>query len=146
MDRKSFIRTCGIVALGAPAVVPLLQGCAAGTRYAAATLDGKILALAKSEFGAVNGAGNGTRAFVLVKVDFQNRPICIYRNGPDSFTALSTLCTHQGCEVRPNTEYLACPCHGSEFSTTGQVLQGPAEFSLKSFPVTSDDETVYIHV
>lgn len=146
MDRKSFIRTCGAFALGAPAIVPLLQGCASGSRSAAATLDGNILTLVKTAFVDHNGAGDGTHPFVLVKVGSMNRPICVYRNGPDAFTALSTVCTHQGCEVRPNKEYLACPCHGSEYSTTGQVLQGPAELNLKSYPVSSDDGNVYIHL
>lgn len=146
MDRKSFLRTCAAIALGGTAIVPVLQGCAAGIHYAAAKVDGAIVTLARSEFIDIDGSGTDTHPFVLVKVPSQHRPICVYRKGPDAFTALSTVCTHQGCEVRPNKEYLACPCHGSEFSTTGEVLHGPAELSLRSYPVTLDNENVYIHL
>jgi len=45
-----------------------------------------------------------------------------------SYVALSRICTHQGGEVAYQlaTDLFACPLHGSNFSTAGAVLNGPA--------------------
>jgi Rieske Fe-S protein len=58
----------------------------------------------------------------------------IARTGQDSFTALSAICTHQQCTVSgfSNSRFV-CPCHGSQYSTSGAVVQGPATRSLTSY-------------
>jgi Rieske Fe-S protein len=59
----------------------------------------------------------------------------VARTAQDAFTALTATCTHQGCTVSgfQNATYV-CPCHGSQFSTAGAVLQGPATRALQAFP------------
>jgi cytochrome b6-f complex iron-sulfur subunit len=49
-------------------------------------------------------------------------------------------------ELNVNGDMLSCPAHGSEFNNKGAVLQGPAERPLKKFPVTTDNENIYIHI
>jgi Rieske Fe-S protein len=58
----------------------------------------------------------------------------VARTGQDSFTALTSLCTHEGCTVSgfENQQYV-CPCHGSRYSTAGNVVQGPAPAALTRF-------------
>lgn len=53
------------------------------------------------------------------------------------FFAFSSVCTHQGCQVRTVTEEeIVCPCHSSKFSTTtGEVLDGPATDPLPEYSV-----------
>lgn len=54
--------------------------------------------------------------------------------GKDGIHAISLVCTHLGCLIKPvenDAEVgYACPCHGSNFSPTGEVLGGPAPRAL----------------
>lgn len=58
-------------------------------------------------------------------------------NTGTKIVALSAICTHQGCTVgyQSAADDIECPCHGSVFSTTGSVLNGPAASPLRSYPV-----------
>ena len=57
----------------------------------------------------------------------------------DTFTALTAVCTHEGCAVTGfDSAHYVCPCHGSTFTTSGAVVQGPASSPLHQFPTTLD--------
>src|SRR5215216_3794693 len=58
----------------------------------------------------------------------------VSRTAQGSFTALTSTCTHEACTITgfDNTNFV-CPCHGSKFSTTGRVINGPASAPLRSF-------------
>jgi cytochrome b6-f complex iron-sulfur subunit len=62
------------------------------------------------------------------------------------FIALSNICTHQGCMVSydPGNNNLPCPCHGSVYSTSGSVLQGPADAPLKKYELTQEGDILTI--
>jgi Rieske Fe-S protein len=47
----------------------------------------------------------------------------------------SAICTHQGCTVAAAAKDFECPCHGSVFSETGAVVNGPAVVPLNKVPV-----------
>lgn len=69
------------------------------------------------------------------------------RTGQDSFTALTTICTHQTCTITgfDSTNYV-CPCHGSRFTTTGRVVNGPASAPLRSFATVFANNVLTISV
>lgn len=50
----------------------------------------------------------------------------------------SAVCPHLGCLVRWNPEQTSwdCPCHGSRFDRSGQVINGPANSNLE--PIADD--------
>jgi len=58
--------------------------------------------------------------------------------------AVSLICTHLGCIVKPDSDGFQCPCHGSWFDFSGKVMKGPAPSSLPWFKVTSKGEGTYI--
>ncbi len=57
----------------------------------------------------------------------------------DKAYALSLVCTHLGCTVSVLPERLICPCHGSSFDRSGQVLEGPARQALQRLSVVERD-------
>jgi cytochrome b6-f complex iron-sulfur subunit len=67
-------------------------------------------------------------------------------NTADAFTAVQVACTHQGNSIGYNTGQgiFICPAHGSEFSKTGAVVQGPATLSLQKYTVTITGSTLTV--
>lgn len=67
----------------------------------------------------------------VIKLD--GKRCAVYRDPQGELTACSAICTHLGCVVEWNgaEQTWDCPCHGSRFSTDGQVLAGPAETALE---------------
>jgi glycine/D-amino acid oxidase-like deaminating enzyme/nitrite reductase/ring-hydroxylating ferredoxin subunit len=67
----------------------------------------------------------------IVSVD--GRKLACYRDDSGQLHAVSPICTHMGCDVAFNDAEKSwdCPCHGSRFKTTGEVLNGPAHDPLK---------------
>ena len=53
------------------------------------------------------------------------RPIVLFRDR-DGVYAISAVCTHLGCIVKPTDHGFDCPCHGSKFRLDGSVVSGPA--------------------
>ena len=70
----------------------------------------------------------------------------VIRLTDSNYIALSKICTHQGCDVSysHSKNELPCPCHGSRFDTSGQVLQGPASTSLKKYQVVKEGDLLKI--
>lgn len=60
-------------------------------------------------------------------------PIAVYRDEGGQAHECVAVCTHLGCIVHWNAGEKSwdCPCHGSRFSTDGEVLNGPAPTPLK---------------
>jgi len=75
---------------------------------------------------------------VLVAVD-AGGTVAAVRTGANTFNAFSMYCTHQGCttDIVQGSKFV-CPCHGSEFSNSGNVLQGPATLKLTQFTTSYD--------
>jgi len=73
-------------------------------------------------------AAVGSAALVQTSSGF----LLVAHTGQDAFIALNGMCTHQACTITGfgNGTYV-CPCHGSQFSTSGQVTSGPASTNLR---------------
>jgi Rieske Fe-S protein len=53
-------------------------------------------------------------------------------------------CTHQGTELQVFGDKLQCPAHGSEFNSKGGVQNGPADTTLRTFPVEIKNNLLHI--
>jgi len=86
-----------------------------------------------------------------VTFDAEHRLI-VFRDKQGYFYALSAVCTHLGCIVEwkemgiPGHPegVIACPCHGSVFNKTGDVIRGPAPRSLDRFKMYLEDDRVIV--
>jgi Rieske Fe-S protein len=65
-------------------------------------------------------------------VERNGKKVAAYRDPAGMVTLRSATCTHMGCIVgwNPAERTWDCPCHGSRFQPTGQVISGPAEAPL----------------
>ena len=63
----------------------------------------------------------------------RGRKVAAYRDEQGAVTLCSPVCTHLKCIVGWNAAERTwdCPCHGSRFRPTGEVISGPAEEPLE---------------
>ncbi len=73
--------------------------------------------------------------------------ILVSRTGEQTFAAVSAICTHQSCTIDRRTgDTYVCRCHGSAFTSTGAVVQGPADRPLETKAITFADGVATIRV
>lgn len=145
MNRKEFIKTCGISCLGIVGAGILLEGCAS-TKYVNATLAGSFLEIPLTAFEANGKKEMKFLRYVIAQHDDLKYPICVYRQSETNYQALLMRCTHQGTELQVFGDRLQCPAHGSEFSNNGEVKNGPAAESLRTFPLMVEQTTLKINL
>jgi cytochrome b6-f complex iron-sulfur subunit len=135
MDRRRFLSTAGVAALGTVCAY-CLGGCTpkdnsiTGPSNVDFTLDMGTSAYS----GLLNAGGWVVNAGVLVA------------NTGSGYIALSATCTHQGAQLtyQAANKQLYCSQHGSTFSTTGAVTRGPASSSLTQYKVTVNGNSLHV--
>ena len=104
--------------------------------------DGAVrLSLGDEKYRPLNETGGA------LKVDIRGmgKPVIVIRKDKDTALAVSSKCTHLGCEVDlPENGTINCHCHGSEFKTDGTVFKGPAKRNLQVFKTVLDKDTITI--
>ena len=70
----------------------------------------------------------------IMKIDGQH--VTAYKDESGQVQAVSAACTHMGCIVgwNENDKTWDCPCHGSRFELSGEVIHGPAVNRLSPHP------------
>ena len=68
----------------------------------------------------------------IMKIDGEN--VAAFKDEQGQVHAVSAVCTHMGCLVGWNATDRTwdCPCHGSRFELSGEVIHGPATQPLGS--------------
>ena len=81
------------------------------------------------------------------RVDSNAGLFLISRTSDTTFTVIDGTCTHEGCTITGATStQFVCPCHGSRYSLTGQVQEGPAKANLRQYANTFADGVLSIAV
>jgi len=148
--RRDFcVHTCQAVSLGA--LVALVDACGGGSSPTSPSSNVPSLATINGTVGsggvAVTVDSGSPLASVggaaLVQSSAGN--FLVARTTQDTFTALTATCTHEGCTISGyESSTYTCPCHGSQFSTSGGVLRGPAARSLQTFVTAFANGTLTI--
>jgi nitrite reductase/ring-hydroxylating ferredoxin subunit len=141
MERKEFIKNCSAACLGLVGFAIILESCTGTKNIQAATVNGKLVLLKKDFL-----KNDKPQRYVIVRTDALTYPVVVYRFSESEYKALLLQCSHQGMELSVTGDLLSCNAHGSEFNNKGEVVQGPAEQNLKHYPVTHDNENIYIHL
>lgn len=145
MNRRKFIsNTCAACVSGA-VLSNFLSACS-GTHYVTGTLEPKGISIPVSEFVFIQKEKQVTREFIVLHHDQLEFPIYVYRINENEYSALWMKCTHQGSELNAGGDHLYCSSHGSEFDKRGNVIHGPAEKNLRSFPTTIQNEKIIIEL
>lgn len=66
-------------------------------------------------------------------ISYEGHHLAVYRDEEGELHAVNAACTHIKCEVAWNAAERTwdCPCHGSRFSYTGEMLTAPARRDLE---------------
>jgi Rieske Fe-S protein len=146
LSRRGFVTRATWSALGAA-----LAACGGGgggetiagtvePPVAGAAFNGNVLTVPLS--GAPDlAAANGFHVFSSPIGGVQPNVIVINLGG-GLFRAFTSICTHEQCTVSDfSGGRINCPCHGSQFDTTGRNVVGPAPSPLREFATRLDAAT-----
>src|SRR5438105_3921771 len=112
MGRRAFLARGGMAVVGAAALV---AGCGDG-QFGPEPL-GTTTGTVKFKVATLPGLANTGQ---LVKIPPQLGLIAVKRTGTSTFSAVSTVCTHQGCETSVAGSGLECPCHLAAYDSDGK--------------------------
>ena len=132
-NRREFCQALTIISAAS-----LMQACSGGPNAGAdaqplatvsGTLSGSTVTVNVDASSPLTAVGSAAM------VSTPRGPILVARTSANGFTALNSTCTHQTCTINGfSAGNYVCPCHLSEFSTSGAVVQGPATRALASYP------------
>ena len=144
MTRKEFLQGT-VAALVGAAVLPvsaLLEGCAINSQTLRVSAKENRVRLALAELPKLSEPGGYVKVYPF---GFAH-PIVLFQNASGELFAISTTCTHAGCEVRKTKSKFECPCHGSQYDLSGKVIRGPAPAALTRFPVKKEGDFLEINL
>ena len=150
MDRRDFVKKTCIGSIVACASVSGLNGC----RILSGVAKTPEIPLEAIEFG------NGKITIQLDKVpelkkvgtayklvsQSERKLIIVHSHDEQApYKVLENSCSHGGSELELSDDTLQCPSFGhSEFNLEGQVLKGPAQQKIGSFPVNLNSDKITI--
>jgi cytochrome b6-f complex iron-sulfur subunit len=130
MQRRNFIRKISVT-------LASVAGALAGISFLKQCTHGRSIMGRKARVGRIADFPVDTYTFV------EEQKIFVYRDH-EGVRAVSAVCTHLGCTVLRTTDGFECPCHGSCYSDTGDVLSGPAPTALDWYRVEKAPDGVIV--
>lgn len=136
LGRRDFARKLGGIALFSPLVLSSLISCSSDDEDEVNLTDDEMDAIQFLE-GEIRlnldvlSSLNNTGDWILIP----ERKVLVLNVGEGEYTALTSVCTHTGCDNAWSYagSILTCACHGSRFDSSGNVINGPASTPLMEF-------------
>jgi Rieske Fe-S protein len=157
-ERRAFLTKCASMLAGVSIVgivAPLVQGCEPSQPIAPRVIpnpnppgsnDPDAPPGTPFDISALDADG---KALLTTVRGTDGMPVLLVRMSATDYRALSTLCTHERCQVDsqvPLNGPITCSCHGSQFRIDGTVKKGPAASSLKRYDATLDGTSGKLYV
>ncbi len=151
MDRRSFMKWAGVSTIAASLPVALSACVQSGSDSSQQTNDSQVSSPkpARSDgFIDVGSIDNLSESGSFrYQTDNGNAILVVQQTGAAATVqAFSSLCTHRGCNVgwQVNDKDISCACHGSRFSASGDVTQGPAESALAAYTTKIESDRILV--
>lgn len=137
MDRKEFLASLGIGAAFV-AYSTCIEGCNVANPVSSAPTNVDFtLDLTASANSALKTNGG----FIY------NNGIIVARTTAGNFVAVYSVCPHAGATVQYDSRNnrFTCPAHGSNFATTGALINGPASTGLKQYNTSLNGTSLRVY-
>jgi len=86
----------------------------------------------------------------MTQVEVDGVPICLVHAEDDHFYAINDICTHEDYSLSEGDLWemsVECPRRGSRFDVrTGKVTGLPAVIPAKPYPVTIENEEIFVEM
>jgi len=123
---------CGGGSPTSPSGMASMLGVLAG-RFTGGTVQATVAGSAVADVGGAVLVESTAGVFLLAQTS------------ANAFSAVEAVCTHEGCTINgADGDAYVCPCHGSRYNRSGQVLAGPARSSLRRYASTFTNGVVTI--
>jgi glycine/D-amino acid oxidase-like deaminating enzyme/nitrite reductase/ring-hydroxylating ferredoxin subunit len=72
-------------------------------------------------------------------INLEGEHLAVYKNKNGEVQPMSAICPHMGCTVHWNNfeKSWDCPCHGSRFDISGEIIEGPTLENLKKIDLAN---------
>jgi cytochrome b6-f complex iron-sulfur subunit len=141
-SRRELLQGLGVAAVGALVVAAGCgqQGSSLSTATTSSCGTGACIDLGNAANQELTSAGGA------MLVDMAGDTIMVVRVSDTQVVAVSAICTHAGCSMdySAGQKLLDCPCHGSQFTTDGSVVRGPANRPLRVYTVTMANHMITV--
>lgn len=139
-SRREFLidtaKTAGII-ISSTAIAALINSCGEDSNPVSITGTGQkvSLDLTQSQFSALANVGGKVTLNGGIPAGVPSNGALIFKKSETEFLVFDRTCTHQACQIGGfNSQGISsCPCHGSQFNTDGNVVNGPASNALRKY-------------
>lgn len=138
MDRKEFLKKSVIMAVGVAGAAAFLEACKKKNNQPSSSAPNVdfTIDISTSQYNALQKNGGYV---------YDNNVI-IARDNSGNFIALYDVCPHAGCTVQfDGSSKFPCPCHGSLFDNSGNVINGPATTGLKKYNTSLSGNMLHVY-
>jgi cytochrome b6-f complex iron-sulfur subunit len=142
-DRRGFIKKSGALTVMSMMGIGFFTGCSNDddtepTPTEAIVVTEDEVRIDLSQVADLNAAGGW-----ILLTDVQ---MLVVNTGSNNFNALTSVCTHEGCDRDWSfgNNVFTCACHESRFNHDGTVAAGPATQPLRNYSTSLDQSMLII--